>query len=221
MYKRAAKAGSNEMFLDGIFEGIDLNFWKSVSAATLESHLQRQCWSTNFWNPSCVPFSWGICLKGSEIWKLLRVASSRWVQKVKMMFNCCLITAPYCYFHSKQQAVFLPTACLNIYPCKLFPCSSKSFFLSTVQKEENVYFCECKHISCHGSRCWSYDYLPAAATFARCPITLPGYSNWRENEHNAQNLNKMLLDWKVQDERFMICGLEQFVSCIFITVYVT
>lgn len=50
-----------------------------------------------------------------------------------MMLNRYLITAPYFYFHSlcfhsKEQALFLPTTCLNIYPCKLFPCSSKSFF---------------------------------------------------------------------------------------------
>lgn len=38
--------------------------------------------------------------------------------------------------------------------------------------------------------------LPAAATFARCPITLPGYSNWRENEHNAHYLSKSFFTGK-------------------------
>lgn len=38
--------------------------------------------------------------------------------------------------------------------------------------------------------------LPAAATFARCPITLPGYSNWRENEHNELYLSKTFFTGK-------------------------
>lgn len=134
MYELADKAGSNDMFLHGVYEGTVFNFQSSshckvfcehsVSAAALESHLQKQCWSTNFWNLSYFSFLLRNLFKRE--WDLpLTVTSSPWDQKVKMMFNCCLTTAPYCYFHSlhfhsKQQALFLPITCLNIYPWKLF-----------------------------------------------------------------------------------------------------